>query len=65
MAENSVWFVKTNTAGTIPGIVGVAVTGWLIDLTGSYDAPLALAAAVSFVGAIVWFFFATGKCVVE
>jgi MFS transporter, ACS family, solute carrier family 17 (sodium-dependent inorganic phosphate cotransporter), other len=55
----------TNTAGTIPGIVGVAVTGWLVDVTGSYDAPLALAAGVSVVGALVWLFFATGNRIVD
>src|SRR5690606_12846363 len=26
----------TNTAGTLPGIIGVAVTGWLVDATGAY-----------------------------
>ena len=27
----------TNTFATIPGIVGVALTGWLVETTGSYD----------------------------
>ena len=27
----------TNTAGTIPGIVGVAVTGLILEYTGSWD----------------------------
>jgi ACS family sodium-dependent inorganic phosphate cotransporter len=55
----------TNTAGTLPGVIGVAVTGWLIDRTGSFDAPFVLAAAVAGLGAVIWFFFATGKRVVS
>ena len=55
----------TNTAGTIPGIVGVFVTGWLIDLTGSFSAPFALAAAINLFGAIVWLAFGSGRRVVE
>jgi hypothetical protein len=41
----------TNTAGAIPGIIGVVTTGAILDLTGSW--PLAL-----FVPSI--FFFVTG-----
>ena len=47
----------TNTAGTIPGIIGVAVTGWLIDQTGSYSAVFFLAAGVTSVGALIWILF--------
>jgi hypothetical protein len=28
----------SNTISQIPGIVGVAVTGWLVDITGTYSA---------------------------
>jgi ACS family sodium-dependent inorganic phosphate cotransporter len=48
----------SNTIGQVPGIIGVAVTGWLVDVTGTYTAAFVLAAAVSLVGAIVfglWF----------
>jgi ACS family sodium-dependent inorganic phosphate cotransporter len=55
----------TNTAGTVPGIVGVAVTGWLVDSTGSYTSAFALAAAISLVGALVWLAFGTGKRVLN
>ena len=55
----------TNTAGTLPGILGVYVTGWLIDRTGSYNAPFFLTAAVGFVGAIIYFAFASGEREVE
>jgi ACS family sodium-dependent inorganic phosphate cotransporter len=48
----------SNTVGQIPGIIGVIVTGWLVDITGTYAAAFILAAAISVVGAIVfalWF----------
>jgi ACS family sodium-dependent inorganic phosphate cotransporter len=44
----------SNTIATIPGIVGVAVVGWLIDLTGTYAAAFALTAAVSVAGALAF-----------
>ena len=50
----------SNTAGTVPGIIGIAVTGWLIDRTGSYSAPFFLTAAVGLVGAVVYFIYASG-----
>lgn len=55
----------TNTAGTIPGVLGVAVTGWLIDRTGSFQAPLALASALAVIAAIVWALFARGDRLVD
>jgi MFS transporter, ACS family, solute carrier family 17 (sodium-dependent inorganic phosphate cotransporter), other len=50
-----------NTAGTLPGIVGVYITGWLIDRTGSYNAPFFLTAAVGLVGAVVYLMNASGE----
>ena len=44
----------SNTIATIPGIVGVSVTGWLVDLTGTYASSFALTAAVSAIGAVVF-----------
>lgn len=55
----------TNTAGTIPGIIGVVITGWLVDTTGTYDSAFLLCAAINGVGAVVWFFFATGERVID
>jgi MFS transporter, ACS family, solute carrier family 17 (sodium-dependent inorganic phosphate cotransporter), other len=54
-----------NTAGTLPGIIGVTITGWLIDRTGSFNAPFFLTAAVGLVGAVVYFFFASGEREIE
>ncbi len=47
----------SNTFATIPGIVAVALTGWLVDMTGTYTAAFALAATVSIVGAVVYILF--------
>lgn len=44
----------SNSIATIPGIVGVAVTGWLVDVTGTYSAAFVLTAAVSVAGALVF-----------
>ncbi len=47
----------SNTFATIPGVVGVTVTGWLVDATGTYSAAFLLAAAVSVLGAAVFAVF--------
>ncbi len=51
----------SNTAGTLPGIIGVLITGWLIDMTNSYASAFNLAAAVSVLGAVIWLIAASGK----
>ena len=55
----------TNTAGTVPGVVGIAITGWLVDATGTYTTAFALAAGVNIFGAVVWLLFGTAKKVVD
>ena len=55
----------TNTAGTVPGIIGVYITGWLVDATGTYAAAFVLCASVNIFGALVWLFFATAKRVID
>jgi ACS family sodium-dependent inorganic phosphate cotransporter len=55
-----VWGLS-NTFGTMPGIIGVAVTGWLVDRTGSFNAPLLLTAGVSIVGALVYLAIGSGE----
>jgi ACS family sodium-dependent inorganic phosphate cotransporter len=57
-------FSITNIGGTIPGIVGVALTGMLVDVTGSYSAAFVVAAGINVFGAIVWLLFATGEPIV-
>jgi ACS family sodium-dependent inorganic phosphate cotransporter len=55
----------SNTAGTLPGAFGVAITGWLIQISGSYSSAFVVAAGVSVTGWIVWLLFATSDKVVD
>ena len=55
-----IWGIS-NTFATIPGIVGVFVTGWLVDRTGSYTAPFAVTAGIALFGAVVYLVFGSGK----
>ena len=53
--RHSTWLVGfSNTIATIPGIVGVAITGWLVDVTGTYSAPFVLTASIAVLGALVY-----------
>ena len=56
-----VLFGIMNTLGTLPGIVGVALTGWIVETTGSYDAVLVAAAVISAVGAAAFLVFGSAK----
>ena len=55
----------TNTAGTLPGIIGVAVAGWMLDTTGSYASVFLLAAGITSVGALVWIVFSKSTPIIE
>lgn len=55
----------SNTAGTLPGIVGVVATGYILDVTGSWAIVFGTAAAVYLVGLAVWLLFATGERVID
>jgi ACS family sodium-dependent inorganic phosphate cotransporter len=51
----------SNTIATIPGIAGVAITGWLIDTTGTYSSAFLLTAAVSVGGAMFYLLFGSAR----
>ena len=55
----------TNTAGTIPGIIGVYVTGWLVDTTGDYSSAFLLCAGINITGAVIWLLFATAERIID
>jgi MFS transporter, ACS family, solute carrier family 17 (sodium-dependent inorganic phosphate cotransporter), other len=55
-----VWGLS-NTAGTIPGIVGVAATGWMVDRTGSYAVAFMVTAAIATVGGVVYLVAGSGE----
>ncbi len=51
----------SNTAGTLPGVIGVAATGYILEATGSWVMVFGIAAGLYVFGAIVWLVFATGE----
>lgn len=58
-------FGISNTAGTIPGIIGVALTGLLVERTGSYASAFYVTAGVYLAGLVFYLLFATGKKIIE
>jgi ACS family sodium-dependent inorganic phosphate cotransporter len=63
--HGAVLYGFSNTFATIPGIVGVAVTGWLVDVTGTYSAAFVLTSIVSAAGALVFGFLFDARPIVE
>ena len=51
----------TNTAGTIPGIVGVYVSAVILDITGSWALVFQVTAAVTVFGMVFYLLFASGE----
>jgi len=51
----------TNTAGTIPGIIGVFVSGVILELTGSWALVFQVAAGLAVFGLVFFLLFASGK----
>lgn len=51
----------TNTAGTLPGIVGVYVTGLILAATGSWAMVFHLTAGVALVGLVAYLLLASGE----
>jgi uncharacterized membrane protein YdjX (TVP38/TMEM64 family) len=51
----------TNTAGTIPGIVGVYVTGMILEATGSWALVFQVTASVTVFGMFFYLFFGSAK----
>jgi ACS family sodium-dependent inorganic phosphate cotransporter len=55
-----IWGIS-NTVATLPGIIGVYITGWLVDSTGTFVAPFLLTAGISLFGAAFYLVFGSGK----
>jgi len=56
-----VLFGISNAIATLPGIVGVVATGFILQSTNSWCAVFLLSATVCISGTIIWLLFATGK----
>jgi ACS family sodium-dependent inorganic phosphate cotransporter len=55
-----IWGIS-NTFATIPGIIGVAVTGWLVQRTGGFAAAFIVTASVAIVGGVVFLVAGSGE----
>lgn len=55
----------TNTAGTVPGIVGVYISGLILELTGSWALVFQVAAGVTLFGLVFFLLFASGRKLVD
>jgi len=55
----------SNTAGTMPGIVGVSMTGVILDYTHSWCTVFLITAVVYVYGAIQWLLLSTGKKILD
>lgn len=51
----------TNTAGTIPGIIGVSISGWILQSTGSWALVFQVSAGITLFGLIFFLLFASSK----
>jgi len=51
----------TNTAGTIPGIIGVYVSGLILQATGSWALVFQVTAGITLFGLVFYLIFASGK----
>jgi ACS family sodium-dependent inorganic phosphate cotransporter len=54
-------FGISNTTASIPGIVGVALTGYLVDLSGSFASAFYVTAGVYLFGLAVYLLFGTSR----
>lgn len=51
----------TNTAGTIPGVIGVFVSGLILEWTGSWALVFQVASAITVFGLVFFLAFASGE----
>ena len=51
----------TNMAGTIPGIMGVIISGWILQTTKSWSLVFEVAGGVSLFGLVFYLVFASGE----
>jgi ACS family sodium-dependent inorganic phosphate cotransporter len=54
-------FGISNTVATLPGIIGVVITGMLVDQTGTYASAFYLTAGIYLFGLVFYTLFGTGR----
>ena len=55
----------TNTAGTVPGVIGVFVSGLILEATGSWALVFQVAAGITLFGLAFFLLFASGKRLID
>jgi ACS family sodium-dependent inorganic phosphate cotransporter len=55
----------TNTAGTVPGVIGVYVSGLILEVTGSWTLVFQVAAGITLFGLAFFLLFASGKRLID
>jgi MFS family permease len=55
----------TNTAGTVPGVIGVFVSGLILEATGSWALVFQVAAAITLFGLAFFVLFASGERLID
>lgn len=58
-------FGLCNTFGSLSGILGVSIVGYVVQLTGSFSPVFKITAALYVFGTIIWNLFCTGNVVFE
>lgn len=51
----------TNTFATLPGIIAVYITGYILQATGSWDLVFIMTAGVTLSGMVFYLIFASGE----
>jgi ACS family sodium-dependent inorganic phosphate cotransporter len=51
----------SNTAGTLPGVIGVPLSGWIVEATGSWELVFQVAAGVKIFGLLFYLAYAKGE----
>jgi ACS family sodium-dependent inorganic phosphate cotransporter len=55
----------TNTAGTIPGVIGVFVSGLILEATGSWALVFQVAAGITLIGLAFYLLFSSGRRLID
>ncbi|KAK2194165.1 hypothetical protein NP493_2g17004 [Ridgeia piscesae] len=58
-------FGLMNTAGAVPGFVGVYLAGYVLETTGKWTSVFSQTAFICFAGGIIFLIFGTGKQIVK
>lgn len=60
-----VLFGMLNTLASVPGVIAVALTGWIVQTTGSYNQALEFSGGIAILGGVIYLIFGTGKKLVD